>query len=195
MGITIKKKLNKYRCGIRKKKRQQKEHMKILEKLNLRFEFISKRKDVLRIHDEVASVFSHAFVEILYDTLDEVTEEVKKSRIEQHEKVWKDSKLGLTISNQSRYFCIWKKDIPVAFLLFKIKSRSAFISYIAVLPEYQQNGIGKLLVYALFEKFGQLEYVRLNPVPDKRVLNFWKHIGFKRLPKCDNTLILHKKNL
>ncbi len=77
---------------------------------------------------------------------------------------------------------VWDQDKLVAFAIFeKWEEQTYYLAEMAVLPEYQQKGIGKQLVFSIFDKDLEAnKIVLVTEQKNKSAQAFYEKIGFKR---------------
>jgi ribosomal protein S18 acetylase RimI-like enzyme len=78
--------------------------------------------------------------------------------------------------------CVFVQDKIVGFIIFKKwEGKSYYLAEMAVLPEYQGQGIGKQLVFSIFDKDQAAEKILLlTEKANKWAQSFYEKIGFER---------------
>lgn len=70
-----------------------------------------------------------------------------------------------------------------AVLIIHPGSSTGFLRLMAVAPEFQGNGIAKMLFYALQLKFPEMKRLTLlTRIPNVKAQQFYEHLGFKKRP-------------
>ena len=79
---------------------------------------------------------------------------------------------------------VWDQDKLVAFAIFeKWEAQSYYLAEMAVLPGYQQKGIGKQLVFSIFAEDPEAKKILLVTEKNNRWAQaFYEKIGFKASP-------------
>lgn len=77
---------------------------------------------------------------------------------------------------------VWDQDSLLAFAIFeKWEEQSYYLAEMAVVPEYQRKGIGKQLVFSIFDKEQEASKILLvTEKNNKWSQAFYERIGFKR---------------
>jgi ribosomal protein S18 acetylase RimI-like enzyme len=77
---------------------------------------------------------------------------------------------------------VWDQDNLVAFAIFeKWEEQSHYLAEMAVLPDYQRQGVGRQLVFSIFDKDWQANKILLvTEKNNKWSQAFYEKIGFKR---------------
>lgn len=93
-----------------------------------------------------------------------------------------DKKIMPRLETGQPILAAYDKDKIVGFAIFeKWEKQSYYLAEMAVLPEYQRQGIGKQLVFSIFDQDQDAEKILLVTAKNNRWSQaFYEKIGFKR---------------
>ncbi len=93
-----------------------------------------------------------------------------------------DEKISPRLEKDHLIHSVFDQDKMVGFVIFeKWERKSYYLAEMAVLPEYQGEGIGKQLVFSIFDKDPSAEKILLlTEKANPWAQSFYEKIGFKR---------------